>query len=265
MSPGQDPDAALARELVEGAARLAGSYFRQGVSARAKSNPTDLVTVADAEAEAYVVSQLAAHRPLDGVLGEEGAARAGTSGRSWVIDPVDGTYNFVRGAEWWCSALALVHGDDLLLGAVHDPAHGQTLVGGPGRGVRVTSSVGEEGAGAARLEPLGDRSLSQACAATYLHPPFFGTEVGDAWQRVVQRVGTYRLHGSGSLDLAAIAQGRLDLFLHHSVPAWDRLPGQALVEALGGTTRTVEAAGVEWFVAGVPTAVAEACERLADR
>ncbi|GGD26673.1 inositol monophosphatase family protein [Nocardioides daphniae] len=260
MTGGRNADAVLAKELVEGAARVATAYFRTPVEARAKSNPTDLVTVADAEAEAYVVSRLAEARPGDGVLGEEGAVRPGSSGRRWVIDPVDGTYNFVRGTDWWCSALALTEGEALVLGAVHDAVRGRTYVGGPGLGVRVSAS-GDEDA----VAPLVDRPLDRACAATYLHPPHFGTEVGTAWQRVVQGLGTYRLFGSGTLELAAIAEGRLDLFLHHSVPAWDELPGRALVAAVGGVARHVEAGGVTWFVAGVPSAVAEACDRLADR
>jgi fructose-1,6-bisphosphatase/inositol monophosphatase family enzyme len=252
-SPGH-PDAELAAELVTGAGQIAADWFRRPMPTDTKSNPTDYVTAADREAEAFVVERLACLRPDDGVLGEEGASSAGTSGRRWVIDPLDGTHNFVRGIDWWCSALALVGPEGVEVGAVRDPLRGHTYVGGPGWGAY---------ADGVPIEPLVDRPLSAACAATYLHPPHFDTAVGHAWQRVVAGLGTYRLFGSGTMEAVLIAQGRLDLFLHHSVPAWDRLPGEALIRSVGGDTRTVEAAGVRWYVAGAPTAVAEACERLA--
>ncbi len=253
MSAPRHPDATLAASLVEGAGRIAAGWFRRPVTIDIKSNSTDFVTSADREAEAYVATRLAAERPLDGVLGEEGHDVPGTSGRRWVVDPLDGTHNFVRGIDWWCSALALTGPDGLELGAVHDAVRAHTYVGGPGVGV--WADGGE-------LPELVDRPLAQACAATYLHPPYFGTPVGDAWQRVLTGLGTYRLYGSGTLEAVAVAQGRLDLFLHHSVPAWDRLPGEALIRGVGGDARLVRAGGVEWYVAGVPTAVAEACERL---
>lgn len=255
LSYARPDDAVLAAELVTGAGEVAHRRFRGAFEVSTKSNDTDVVTQADHEAEAYVLRRLATERPLDAVLGEEGSVRDGTSGRRWVIDPVDGTYNFVRGMDAWCSALALTEGDELRLGAVHDAVRRETTVGGLGLGVRVN---GEE------LPPLDDTPLGVACAATYLHPSYLGTDVGDAWLRAVSGMGTYRLLGSGTLELTAVARGRLDLFLHHSVPDWDRLPGQALVEALGGDTRLVAAGGVEWFVAGAPSAVAEACDRLAD-
>lgn len=254
-SPAQ-ADIALAADLVKGAGQLATSWFRRAVTANAKSDPTDLVTEADRAAEDYVVGRLAQERPHDAVLGEEGTVRPGTSGRRWVIDPVDGTYNFVRGLDSWCSALALTDADELLLGAVHHSIRDETVIGGEAIGVRVDGT---------QLAELRDVPLASACAATYLHPPYLHTPVGEAWLRVLGGLGTYRMIGSGTWEMVAVAQGRLDLFVHHSVPDWDRLPGQALVEAVGGHARRVHAGGVEWFVAGAPSAVAEACDRLGDR
>lgn len=246
-------DAELAAELVVGAARVAAEWFRRPVEHWAKSNATDLVTAADHAAEQYVVTRLAAERPDDGVLGEEGARRDSASGRRWVIDPVDGTYNFFRGIDRWCSALALVDGDELVVGAVRDEARGETYVGGPLLGAAVDGVA---------LPQSVDTPLAEACAATYLHPTYLHTPVGEAWTRVVSGLGTYRLLGSGTLEMASIARGHLDLFVHHSVPEWDRLPGEALLHAVGGTARHVEAGGVTWYVAGAPSAVAEACDRL---
>ena len=123
-------DAELAGRLVSGAGQLAQRMRSAGVSVDTKTSVSDLVTEADHAAERHVVDLLAAERPDDGVLGEEGAARVGTSGRRWVIDPVDGTYNFVAGLDWWCSALALLDGERLVLGAVHTrPPAGRTSAG----------------------------------------------------------------------------------------------------------------------------------------
>ena len=253
MDPRLRDHARLAGELVRGAGELALRMRRGGLQAETKTSVSDLVTAADRAAERSVVERLAADRPDDGVLGEEGSAREGRSGRTWVIDPVDGTYNFVRGLDWWCSALALVDGDELLLGAVHHPATGDLFVGGPGL---PTTRNGEP------LPPLVDRRLADACLTTYLHPPFFGDEVGAAFARVASGAATLRMLGSGSMDLTAVDQGRLDVACQHTVPPWDRLPGAALVLGVGGTTRQAEAAGRVWTVTGAPTAVADVCAAL---
>lgn len=252
-------DAELAAHLVRDAGRLAHRMREEGLSAEQKTSVSDVVTAADRAAEELVVAGLRAARPDDSILGEEGANHAGSSGRTWVIDPVDGTYNFVAGLDWWCSAIALTDGGERLrpvLGAVHHPASGTTYVGGP----ELTPAVD-----GARFEPLADRSLAESCLTTYLHPPFFGGEIGRAFGRMANGAATVRMLGSGTMDAMAVAQGRLHVLCQHSVPPWDELPGAAIIRGAGGVTRRVRAAGVEWYVAGAPTAVAEVCEALADR
>lgn len=249
-----DPDdVRLAGELVRDAGRLALRMRHDGVRTEMKTSISDVVTAADRAAEQAIVDRLARERPDDGVLGEEGAAHEGRSGRTWVIDPVDGTYNFVRGLDWWCSALALTDGEELLLGAIYHPAEDALYVGGPG----VPSTCNGEPVG-----PVEDRPLAQACLTTYLHPPFYGDAVGTAFGRVVSRAATIRMLGSGSMDATAVARGQLHASCQHSVPPWDRLPGAALVLGAGGEVRRAAAAGKEWSVAGAPTAVAEICAAL---
>ena len=241
-------DAELAARLVRDAGTLAHRMREEGLDPERKTSVSDLVTAADRAAERLIVDVLAAERPDDGVLGEEGAARAGTSGRRWVIDPVDGTYNFVAGLDWWCSALALTDGDDLVLGAVHHPATGRTFVGGPGLPTTVDG---------APLPALEDRPLSTSCVTTYLHPPSYDGEAGGAFQRLVGGAATLRMLGSASMDATAIASGQLHLRCQHSMPPWDDLPGSGLILGVGGVRATVDAGGVTWTAAGVPTAVAE--------
>ena len=249
-------DADLAALAVRRAGDEAAGLFRTGLDGVTKSNESDVVTEADRRAEALVLKMLRRARPDDSVVGEEGAHHEGTSGRTWVIDPVDGTYNFLRGLDGWCSALALRTETDVLLGAVHHPAVRTTWLGSPAAGALRNGTP---------MRPPADRPLARSCIATYLHPAWYGTAAGDAWQRVVQACSVPRMFGSGSLDATAVAEGHVDLVLQHSVPEWDRLPGEALIRGLGGSAERIAAGGVEWYVAGAPTAVAEACALLAGR
>nr|WP_258562662.1 inositol monophosphatase [Nocardioides sp. MAH-18] len=238
----------MAARLVREAGTLASRMREEGLEAEEKASISDVVTAADRAAERLVVETLAVERPDDGVLGEEGAAHEGTSGRRWVVDPVDGTYNFVAGLDWWCSAVALVDGDDLVLGAIHHAPSGRTFVGGPD----LPSTVNGQ-----RLPRITDRPLAASCLATYLHPPFLESEVGTVFDRVAGQAATLRMLGSGSMDATAVAEGRLHVVCQHSVPPWDELPGAAIIRGAGGTTAQVEAAGVTWYAAGALTAVAD--------
>lgn len=255
MTVPTEADVRLAAELVRGAGSLAAKMRTEGIgdSIETKTSVSDLVTAADKAAEKAIVERLVAEHPGDGILGEEGAARESTTGRVWTIDPVDGTYNFVRGLDWWCSALALTDGEGILLGAVYSPTEDAVYVGGP---KLPTTRNGEP------LPTLENTDLAHACVTTYLHPSTLGEPVGQAYVRAASGAASVRTLGSGSMELAAIAQGRLDVYCHHSVPNWDRLPGWGLVLGVGGATTQVEAGGVTWSLAGAPTAVAEAAKAL---
>ncbi len=241
-------DAALAADLVREAALLAARIRSEGLDISHKTSGSDIVTQADTAAERLIVQQLTAERPDDAIVGEEGTSRPGTSGRTWVIDPVDGTYNFSRGSDWWCSAIALRDEDDVLVGAVHHAASLRTWVGGPD----LTSTCN-----GAPLAPLPETPRGSRCATTYLHPPFFGSEVGEAFARALGQVGTLRMLGSGTMDAMAIAMGQWDVLFQHSVADWDRLPGAAIIRGAGGESLVVHAADVDWTVSGAPGAVAD--------
>ncbi|WP_277498285.1 MULTISPECIES: inositol monophosphatase [unclassified Nocardioides] len=259
MSAPDADDVRLAGDVVRAAGRLAAAMRAEGVEGLAvaeKTSVSDVVTAADHAAEDLVAGRLRTERPGDGLLGEEGVDEAGTTGRRWVIDPVDGTYNFLSGLTWWCSALALLDGDELVLGAVYHPHEDALFVGGPGL---PTTRDGQ------RLPRLTDVPLARTSAATYFHPSALAGEAGRAFGRATGAVAAVRMLGSGSMDATAVAQGRLGLVFQHSVPTWDELPGAALVRGVGGTTRHEVVDGLDWYAAGAPTAVAEACAALAGR
>ena len=248
-------DAALAADLVRAAGRLAQRMRADGLTAELKTSVSDIVTAADRAAERLIVQRLARERPHDAVVGEEGTDRPGSSGRSWIIDPVDGTYNFHSGLTWWCSALALTDADDVLLGAVFHPHDGALFVGGPD----LPSTRNGEA-----MSPLVDVPLARTCATTYLHPPF-DHDVYAAFERAAGGAATLRMLGSGTMDAMAIAQGQLGVSFQHTVADWDRLPGAAIIRGVGGVARRISTAGVVWSVAGAPTAVAQVCAALEGR
>lgn len=249
-------DAGLAARLVTDAAALAARMRAAGVGVTQKTSISDLVTDADHAAEELVVERLRRERPDDAILGEEGTSVEGTSGRRWVIDPVDGTYNFASGLYHWCSAVALLDGEDLVLGAVAHHASGSVLVGGPDLPTTL------DGRPVARLEPA---PLAQVSAATYLHPALASDPtVRDPWLRAASLPATIRMLGSGSMEMVGVARGDLGCWFQHSTPPWDWYPGAALVLGAGGSVTDLEVDGRHWYVSGRPTAVEQVAAALAD-
>ena len=242
--PGPD-DFELAASLVREAGLLAAAMLRDGLSTQHKTSVSDVVSAADHAAEALVVAGLRDHRPADGLVGEEGANQPGE--RTWYIDPVDGTYNFLSQLPVWCSALALEDADGPVLGAVYHPAVDELWLGGRGR---PTTCNG------VRVPPIADAALDQLSIVTYLHP----TALPDAAVRVpllraVAGAATVRMLGSGSVELAAVAGGRLGVWVQLDCLPWDWLPGAALVRAAGGVACVVLAHGHRWHLAGCARAV----------
>ena len=245
-------DLALAADLVTGAGTLAARMLADGLTVQHKTSVSDVVSAADHAAESLIVERLRVERPDDGIVGEEGTTDAGgrADGRIWYVDPVDGTYNFLSGIPFWCSALAL--GEEL--GAVYQPVSGELCVGGP----HAPTVLGGD-----LLPRLADRPLAELSIATYLHPT---TLPDDALRRPLLRVmsgaATVRMLGSGSVELAAVAAGRLGASVQSNSLPWDWLPGAALVRGVGGRAEVVEVAGHRWHVAGNARAVDEITAHL---
>jgi fructose-1,6-bisphosphatase/inositol monophosphatase family enzyme len=237
-------DLALAADLVRSAGTLAAQMLADGLDVRHKTSISDVVSAADHAAEELIVDRLRAERPDDGIVGEEGTSDVGT-GRTWYVDPVDGTYNFLAGLSVWCSAIAL----DDTLGAVYHPVADELWAGGPGL---PTTRNGIP------LAPLDERPLKDVAIATYIHP----TALPDDARRLpvlgaVQGAATVRMLGSGSVELASVAAGRLGAVLHTNSAPWDWLPGAALVRGAGGVAEVLEAHGNRWHIAGCRTVVDE--------
>jgi fructose-1,6-bisphosphatase/inositol monophosphatase family enzyme len=256
-----DDDIALAIRLATEAGDLAERMRADGLSSTQKTSVSDIVTDADHAAEELVTSALARCRADDGILGEEGARTPSSSGRTWVIDPVDGTYNFAHGSGYWCSAIALAAAASpdqadpaVLLGVVYQPTQQRLWVGA------VDHPTTCDGVPVRVLDAVDTRSVS---AATYLHPTRLDNpELHQPWTRAARQVATLRMMGSGSVDLATVSHGGLGCWFQHSSPQWDWLPGKALVQAAGGAALTRSVNGFTWFVAGPPQIATQLASHL---
>lgn len=229
-------DHELAVHLAQAAGALAAESFRTAVEVRYKSSPSDVVSDADEQAEALVRSSLARERPDDGMLGEEGTSTGGE--RRWLVDAIDGTLNFLKGDPFWCTAIALEDTDGIVASAVHHVATAETFSAVRGGGAWLNG---------VRLQRR-EVALSYAVLATYLHP---GDADNATYRRVLDAVATSRMRGSGSLELAWVAAGRIDVWLQRNVLPWDWAPGSLLVSESGGCAASeVNAEGLWSFACG---------------
>jgi myo-inositol-1(or 4)-monophosphatase len=225
---------AVAREAAETAGALLAPRFGRERLLAAKSSPTDAVSEADLASERAVRELLAARRPDDGVLGEEGTGDVpGTSGLRWVVDPLDGTVNFLYGVPQWCVSVAVQEGERTLAGVIEDPVRGEVFTGthdGP-------ALVGVEELVASRCD-----DPSQALVATGFG---YESEIRRGQAAVVARVlpvvRDIRRAGSAALDLAWLAAGRYDAFYERGVKLWDVAAGLLICERAGLGVRRLEA------------------------
>jgi fructose-1,6-bisphosphatase/inositol monophosphatase family enzyme len=213
------------------AARLAGDLLleRFGGPARGvdvKSSATDMVSDADREAEAAITELLLAERPEDALLGEEGAAERGSSGRRWVVDPLDGTTNYLYGYPAWCVSVALEDADGTVLGVVHDPERGETFHAERGRGAELNG------------QPIRVREaagLDTALLATgFGYDPEVRRAQAEVVLRVLPQVRDIRRGGSAAIDLSWLAAGRLDGYWERGLKPWDWAAGRLIVVEAGG-------------------------------
>ena len=198
-----------------------------------KSTPTDLVSEADLAAERAIRALLAQRRPDDGFVGEEGGEEQGTSGLRWVVDPLDGTVNFLFGIPQWCVSVAVRDGEGTLAGAVYDPNRDELFTGDPRRQRDAERWARRRGraAGTARraaIELRGSRARGSGTAmvATGLaYDARVRAAQAQVLARAVPEVRDIRRFGSAALDLAWTAAGRYDAYFERTVKQWDIAAG----------------------------------------
>lgn len=197
-----------------------------------KSSATDLVSDADRAAERSIADGLRSERPDDGVLGEEGAAVRAESGRTWLVDPLDGTTNYLYGYPAWSVSVALENDEGVLVGVVHDPARDETFRAIRGKGAELNGvAVGVR----------DHNRLETALVATgFGYSAELRAEQARTLTRVLPRIRDVRRGGSAALDLSWLACGRLDGYFERGLNPWDWAAGKLLVTEAGGATRALD-------------------------
>lgn len=233
--PGEDL-LAIAIDAAHAAGTLLLERFRAPVSGvGSKSSATDMVSQADRDAEALIRAHLRAARPDDAIIGEEQGSEAGTSGLSWVVDPLDGTVNFLFGIPQWCVSIACEDRDGGVAGVVHDPIRGETFTAARGAGAYL---------GVERLAISTKADLSDALVATgFSYLPEERAVAAERLTRILPRVRDIRRAGSAALDLAWTAAARFDAYYEVPSHHWDRAAGELLVREAGGITSPLEPIG----------------------
>lgn len=198
-----------------------------------KSSPTDLVSDADRDAETLLVEAIAAARPDDGILAEEGGAQESSTGVSWVIDPLDGTINFLFHIPAWCVSVAAEDERGEVVAVIRDPNRDETFTAIRGEGAFINGaaiSIGRKTALADALIGTGFAYEARARAVQAQRLP-----------RVLPAVRDIRRAGSAALDLASVACARLDGFFEAPMERWDQAAGTLLVREAGGVTSELRA------------------------
>jgi myo-inositol-1(or 4)-monophosphatase len=219
-------------ELAERAARAAGEvllsfYGRPPEGVASKSSATDLVSNADREAERTIRELLESERPDDGLVAEEGSHAEAASGRRWVVDPLDGTINFLYGFPAWAVSVALEDAEGALVGVVHSPIHRETFCAVRGEGAWLAER---------RLEVRPARPLSQSLVATgFSYEPDRRAAQAEVVAKLLPHARDIRRAGAAAVDLAWLAAGRTDAFFERGLQHWDWAAGRLLVEEAGGS------------------------------
>jgi len=265
-----EPEAAFVAELVsvaETVAREAGALVSEGrpdrvTVAATKSSPQDVVTAMDLASEALLRRRLAELRPGDAVLGEEGGFEPGGTGITWVVDPIDGTVNYLYGLPGYSVSVAAVTAPDagarpspgswtVLAGCVHAPALGLTYTAGRGAGAFLDGRP-------LHLAPapaLADSLVSTGFGYVAQRRRAQARVVSD----LLPRVRDIRRMGSAALDLCSVAAGTVDLHYERGLQPWDMAAGSLVAQEAGAVVTGLRGrpADVDMTVAGPPGLVGQ--------
>jgi myo-inositol-1(or 4)-monophosphatase len=227
--------AAALLALATRAARAAAAVHRAGLGRAqriaTKSSPTDLVTDVDHEAERVIVDTIRAERPDDAILGEEGGSHAGTTDVRWIVDPLDGTTNYVYRYPAFGVSIGVEVAGTLVAGVVHDSARDRQYAGLVGAGATCDG---------APIVVRDHDDPATALVGTGFQPnPAWRALQADALARILPRVRDVRRGGSASIDLVSVASGQLDAFYEAGLAEWDVAGGTAIVRAAGGVVRVL--------------------------
>ena len=263
MAPLDRTELHLLSQLAGSIARQAGSRIQQlreiGVEvAHTKSSLADVVTAADREAERFIAAALRDARPDDGLLGEEGAQTGGSSGITWVVDPIDGTVNYLYGLPSYAVSIAATvedrgdgataDGRRAVAGAVYVPALDELFDAYEGGGSRLNGTT---------IALPEAANLSLALVATgFGYTVERRTEQAEVVAQLIPRVRDIRRMGAAAVDLCNLAAGRLDAYYERGLQPWDYAAGALIAREAGAqilALREGELPGEPMLIAGAPS------------
>ena len=251
----------IARSIALEAGALAVRRRAEGVEVvDRKSSSVDVVTAADRETEALIRARLGELRPDDGFFGEESGAERGSSGLTWIVDPIDGTVNFLYGIPHYAVSIAVVEGEPdpltwtALAGCVVNPAIGEVYTASAGGG----AYLGER-----RLEVAASVDLSQALVATgFAYSSEERARQGAVVAGLLPRVRDIRRMGTASLDLCSVASGRANAYFERTLSPWDHAAGALIAREAGAVVKgRADAAPSRDFILAAEPALAVLLER----
>jgi myo-inositol-1(or 4)-monophosphatase len=222
---------ALAVDVAQRAGALLLTRFAAGRESAlaSKSTPTDLVSEADLASERLIRDVLARARPADGFLGEESEGQEGSSGLTWIVDPLDGTVNFLFGIPQWCVSVAVADFRGSLVGVIFDPCRDELFV---------ATREGQPMLNGAPILASDRDELASAMVATgFAYDADVRAAQAEVLERVLPRVRDIRRFGSAALDLAWTACGRYDAYFERTTKPWDIAAGTLVCEQAGLTVR----------------------------
>ncbi|OLP00360.1 inositol monophosphatase [Mycolicibacterium porcinum] len=244
----------LATEAADFVARRRAEVFSSGGAAaagavRSKSTPTDPVTIVDTETERWLRERLAVLRPSEAILGEEeGGRQDGRQGLSWVLDPIDGTVNFVYGIPAYAVSVAAQYDGRSVAGAVANVPAGEVYSAALGHGAEMV----RDGVRTV-LRCSGVDDLSMALLGTgFAYEPGRRARQAGVLAQILPAVRDIRRIGSCALDLCMVAAGRLDAYYEEGVQVWDWAAAALIAAEAGATVWLPTAAGAEYVAASAP-------------
>jgi myo-inositol-1(or 4)-monophosphatase len=225
----------VAREAaLEGVEVLLSKWAAIGRGQASRKHPRDLVTEADHESERRILERLARAFPGDAIVAEESGGRAGAGSLRWIVDPLDGTTNYVHGFPMFAISIALYDDDRALAGLVVDPVRGEWFTAAAGEGAWLDTG---DPASAVRIAVAGDPDPDEgpllATGFPFRNPTRVPRYIA-AFEELFVRSSDMRRAGSAALDLAYVAAGRVDGFWEMDLNPWDIAAGELLVLEAGG-------------------------------
>ncbi|MDO3445455.1 inositol monophosphatase family protein [Agrobacterium sp. V1] len=246
LSVSQRPVEAVVEAIAREAGKLALGYFQSlAILPVENKGHLDLVTEADKKVEKFLIKRLREAFPDDGVFGEEGGEIPGTSGKIWVIDPIDGTFNFVRGSQNWAVSIGLYENRRPSFGVIHAPARSLTIVGGRTVAAQLNGKP---------IKPLPALDMSRASTGFSIHPSVSTADRLEVVRFISEDLGiSFRFCGAATISLLEVVMGETDGYVSVGDSTWDVMAALPILASLGVSDT------IDWDSTELPQKLRFAC------